>query len=438
MNRKIVALLILFILIFNPICHAEVSVKPFIEAMRIEKNSEAYKILDKYRYNGIDIVNSLGQLNLDRYQMQRINENNHIYDIMFPNEKEETPTMDTDSAVTYYTLKNSGSFSYQYATENKFKYLIDNGYFWNLPLGTGRTAYYSNAIDFDENFIIQKRRTYKAQAYFNNIDEIDAKIAEENINEIYDVKMIEIRQTHNTFYSYGNNFLYMDTDKGEYGFYTGRFGSLSNKLYPLHILLKAISEIEIITQPYTFMEPIYKHYANTEKPIEKQEKLSEKLYAEGLVKGYDGDYDLFKCPSRLEALVMLIRALALEEDALSYESQTVFSDVTNGHWGEKYVNYAYDSGLTNGVGDNMFLPDSDITMYDFFTMLLRNFKYDDKYSADYNANIYADKPFILSTAIELKLIDNEDEKSMSNLFTHGDMFQIIYNLLYENDDINKG
>lgn len=58
--------------------------------------------------------------------------------------------------------------------------------------------------------------------------------------------------------------------------------------------------------------------------------------------------------NREEAIVILIRMLGLEEEALKIQPQGIFSDIPAKHWAAKYVEYAYQNGLTGGIGNGKF------------------------------------------------------------------------------------
>jgi len=419
MNRKIGTIL-LVILLFQLPCHAEISIKPFIDEMYIKKDSEIYNLLEQYRETGYKIVNRTGHLNLTNDEMKQIYQQEQYG--AGQQKDESMPEMNPDSTIKYYVTKNDGSYSYQYAKENKFKYLINNDYRLNLPLIKGYSYRYSSAIDFDKNFDIIEERTvaeaYSFENIFENYELIDEKIKQENIKEIYEIKIVKIVKESLRYY-YENRFLYLNTDKGEYGI-CNKYKDEEYALLSMADLLKFLSGKEEITFPHTQMFNINEHYARTEKPIEKQTVLVKEMAEKGLVKGENGDFELYRCPTRLEALVMLLRAKGLEEAALSYESNMIFTDVPTGHWGEKYVNYAYNEGITKGVGNNMFDPDTNINMNHFLTMILRNNGTD------------TENVDIINLSKKSNLINDIDEERMTNIFNRGDMFQIIYNLVFEN------
>lgn len=99
------------------------------------------------------------------------------------------------------------------------------------------------------------------------------------------------------------------------------------------------------------------------------------LVALNLFKGTSDGYALDGQASRIQGLVMTLRLLGLEDEALAYEKPCPFTDVPT--WAQCYAAYAYDNGLTKGSGVNTFSPDADLAARDYITFLLRGLGYDD-------------------------------------------------------------
>lgn len=95
----------------------------------------------------------------------------------------------------------------------------------------------------------------------------------------------------------------------------------------------------------------------------------------GLFKGVsDTDFNLDRAPTRIEALIMLIRALGKESEALDGNWSHPFTDVDS--WADKYVGYGYEKGLTKGVSVTEFgIGSADSDMY--LTFMLRALGYSD-------------------------------------------------------------
>ncbi len=128
-----------------------------------------------------------------------------------------------------------------------------------------------------------------------------------------------------------------------------------------------------------------------------EESLAQDLKKLGLFKGVsDTDFDLNRAPTRLEALVMLIRVLGKENEALDGSWSHPFTDVpvwTNDA-ANKYVGYAYEHGLTNGISATQFgLSNANAQMY--LTFMLRALGYSDANGLDFT---YSD-PFTLSKSV---------------------------------------
>lgn len=95
----------------------------------------------------------------------------------------------------------------------------------------------------------------------------------------------------------------------------------------------------------------------------------------GLFRGVSAtDFDLGRAPTRTEALVMLIRVLGEESEALKSDRPHPFTDVAP--WADRYVGYAYAKGLTKGISATLFgTGDANSDMY--LTFVLRALGYDD-------------------------------------------------------------
>lgn len=124
-----------------------------------------------------------------------------------------------------------------------------------------------------------------------------------------------------------------------------------------------------------------------------EENLAADLKGLGLFKGVsDTDFDLDREPSRAEALVMLIRVLGKETEAIRGNWEHPFTDVAA--WADPYVGYAYENGLTNGISSTQFgTGAANAAMY--LTFVLRALGYSDTNGADFTW----DSPFALAESI---------------------------------------
>jgi gas vesicle protein len=48
------------------------------------------------------------------------------------------------------------------------------------------------------------------------------------------------------------------------------------------------------------------------------------------------------------------------------------------YWGDRYVAYAYNAGITSGVSAELFAPDRSVTHREFTAFLLRSLNYSEK------------------------------------------------------------
>lgn len=135
-----------------------------------------------------------------------------------------------------------------------------------------------------------------------------------------------------------------------------------------------------------------------------EQVLAETLKYLGLFKGVSNtNLDLGRAPTRVEALVMLIRVLGEEQTALDGTWRHPFTDVPD--WADDYVGYAYVNGLTNGVAPTLF-GDEDAGAATYLTFVLRALGYSDKNGADFTW----DNPYDLArtTGILPDMVDTEN------------------------------
>lgn len=95
----------------------------------------------------------------------------------------------------------------------------------------------------------------------------------------------------------------------------------------------------------------------------------------GSFTGYGQGFDLEKAPTRLQAIIMFIRVLGEEEQALAWTGTTPFQDLEKGSQAEKYVGYAYEHGYTNGYSATTFQPAGAVNAYQYTEFVLRAMGY---------------------------------------------------------------
>lgn len=124
-----------------------------------------------------------------------------------------------------------------------------------------------------------------------------------------------------------------------------------------------------------------------------EESMASDLKTLGLFKGVsETDFDLDREPTRVEALVMLIRVLGKEAEAMNGNWTHPFTDVPA--WANGYVGYAYENGLTKGVSATEF-GSGTANAATFMTFVLRSLGYTDTNGTDFSWN----EPFTLAESV---------------------------------------
>lgn len=149
-----------------------------------------------------------------------------------------------------------------------------------------------------------------------------------------------------------------------------------------------------------------------------EESLAMELKELGVFRGVsDTEFDLERAPTRVEALVMLIRILGVEDKVSEGVWRHPFTDVPK--WADKYVGYAYSNGLTNGQSLTLFgNGDASATMY--LTFVLRSLGYSDENNADFSWK----DPYTLSSQIGIL-----NDRVNTTDFLRADVVVVSYNAL---------
>ena len=164
-------------------------------------------------------------------------------------------------------------------------------------------------------------------------------------------------------------------------------------------------------------EPVY----HSERDMNTATQFADRLKTLRLFRGSDNGYELSREGTRLEALVMLIRLLGQEEVALSGTWKHPFTDVPA--WADKYVGYAYETGLTAGVSATQFgTGTASAQMY--FTFVLRALGETD--TEDYT--VY-DHAFELMGASGILSTENDSYEICTRSFWRADMVVVSYRAL---------
>lgn len=96
--------------------------------------------------------------------------------------------------------------------------------------------------------------------------------------------------------------------------------------------------------------------------------------------GYGEGFDLEKAPTRMEALIMLIRLLGEEAEALSCTAAHPFTDVPA--WANGYAAYGYQMGYTDGMSRTVFGTNISATAEMYTEFLLRALRYSSTAQSD--------------------------------------------------------
>lgn len=116
----------------------------------------------------------------------------------------------------------------------------------------------------------------------------------------------------------------------------------------------------------------------------------------GTGSGIGEGFDLHLAPTRAEGLVMFIRILGEEADALACTYTHPYTDVPG--WMDRYVAWAYHNGYTNGVSPTKFGTAQPITAVEYEEFLLRALGYSVAGVHDYTTS--------LERALELGALTN--------------------------------
>ena len=145
------------------------------------------------------------------------------------------------------------------------------------------------------------------------------------------------------------------------------------------------------------------------------------LYALGLVGGYgknaDGsvNFALGDKLTRAQAFVLVVRFVGAEKDATTNMQSHPFTDVPA--WAAPYIGYVYANGITKGVSETRFDPDTEVSEAAFLTIMLRVLGYNDG-AGDFKW----DDPYTLAQSVGI--VD-----AKADTFNRGSAFVICYRAL---------
>ncbi|MCI2057913.1 MAG: S-layer homology domain-containing protein [Oscillibacter sp.] len=107
----------------------------------------------------------------------------------------------------------------------------------------------------------------------------------------------------------------------------------------------------------------------------------------GSFTGYGSGYDLELAPTRLQALIMFLRVLGEEDEALAFSGSAPFSDLAAGSDAAKYVGYAYEKGYTNGYTATAWAPARTVNVYQYTEFVLRALGYSSTANTDLSGTL---------------------------------------------------
>ena len=126
----------------------------------------------------------------------------------------------------------------------------------------------------------------------------------------------------------------------------------------------------------------------------------------GSTTGYGQGFDLELAPTRLQAIIMFIRVLGEEEQALAWTGTTPFQDVPTGSQGEKYIGYAYQQGYTNGYTATEFRPAGAVNARQYTEFILRAMGYSSPANTNLSDTLQRAQNAGVLTAGEAAMLEN--------------------------------
>lgn len=127
---------------------------------------------------------------------------------------------------------------------------------------------------------------------------------------------------------------------------------------------------------------------------------------QGSATGYGQGFDLELAPTRLQAIIMFIRVLGEEEQALAWTGTTPFRDVPAGSQGEKYIGYAYQQGYTNGYTASEFRPAGAVNARQYTEFILRAMGYSSPSNTNLSDTLRRAQNAGVLTAGEAAMLEN--------------------------------
>lgn len=108
----------------------------------------------------------------------------------------------------------------------------------------------------------------------------------------------------------------------------------------------------------------------------KTQTQADALKTLNLFQGSDKGYELERAPSRMEALIMLLRMTGQETEARFYEGKHPFTDAPGWGSASAYIGFAYENGLTKGVSADRYDPNAAASAQTYVALMLRALGYE--------------------------------------------------------------
>lgn len=337
-----------------------------------------------------------------------------------------------DYGCKFYTLHTT-SYLDQYAKAKKFKYLIDDSiywwqvpatYWWDIDFAEGHeSALWAGLAYTMDGFVLEKafRLAMDEAAYqfIFDYDRVEALLRDVGETQVKSIKLIANPLA----------MLYIEGEQDEYLVKLGTYniwGSADpEELWLIDVerfvLYSPEEMVDFYTRPLTEEEQQIDHGNGPKGMIPAEEFLQVKptyeaegqaLMEAGIIQGNEYGLDPLKPLTRMEATTVLVRALGYEDAPVQQTS--VFVDIPDEYWGKPYANIAAEKGISNGVGDNRFAPDENVTAVQFATMLLRAGEHEE-FNWEEAVNIMVEGGVI-----------TQEEASTMDFFTRGDMAKMLY------------
>lgn len=178
---------------------------------------------------------------------------------------------------------------------------------------------------------------------------------------------------------------------------------------------RAVSILLIVLMICTAF-PVWAGAAQYSDEERKQYAKAVELKQLGLLQGVSAtDYALEEIPTRVQTVIMLVRLLGDEKEALSKQWSHPFTDVPD--WADCYIGYAYQTGYIKGASKTLFDPDQPANANMYLTIVLRVLGYTDGADGDF---LYQN-PYILAQSTGILT-----QKPKAESFTRGDAVTVSY------------